>query len=69
MRRDPVSEADYFASPYVASYRGADCTIEIDGACAVLVTSLPRARSRAAGSDDRFVRMVHAPIDSTWGAC
>ena len=48
MRRDLVSEQDYFASPYVASpYRSADCTIEVDGACAVLVTSLPRARDLA----------------------
>ena len=48
LRRNFVSEADYFSSPYVASpYRNADCTIEVDGACAVLVTSLPRARDLA----------------------
>lgn len=45
MRQSFVSEQDYFAAPYVASpYRTHDCTIEVDGACAVLVTSLPRAR-------------------------
>ena len=44
-RREPLTEADYFKSPYVAEpYRRADCTVEIDGACAVLVTSLDRAR-------------------------
>jgi acetyl-CoA acetyltransferase len=45
LRRDPVTEEAYFAQPYVASpFRNADCTIEVDGACAVLVTSLERAR-------------------------
>jgi acetyl-CoA acetyltransferase len=44
-RRQPITEADYFASPYVAEpYRVLDCTVEIDGACAIVVTSLDRAR-------------------------
>ncbi len=35
----------YLASPYIADpFRVADCTSEVDGACAVLVTSLDRAR-------------------------
>jgi acetyl-CoA acetyltransferase len=45
LRREPLTEEQYFASPYVASpYRGPDCTIEVDGACAVLVVGLERAR-------------------------
>jgi acetyl-CoA acetyltransferase len=44
-RRKPLSLEQYLAAPYVVDpYRGADCTIEVDGACAVLVTSLERAR-------------------------
>jgi acetyl-CoA acetyltransferase len=43
--RTPITEEEYFQSPYVAEpYRRADCTIEVDGACALLVTSLERAR-------------------------
>jgi acetyl-CoA acetyltransferase len=45
VRRQRVTETDYFASPYVAEpYRVLDCTIEIDGACAIVVTSVERAR-------------------------
>lgn len=45
LRRKSISETDYFASPYVTEpFRTLDCTIEVDGACAVLVTSLERAR-------------------------
>ena len=41
----PLTLDDYFASPYlVEPYRFADCTSEVDGAAAVLVTSLERAR-------------------------
>jgi acetyl-CoA acetyltransferase len=44
-RKQPITETDYFKSPYVAEpYRRLDCTVEVDGACAVLVTSLERAR-------------------------
>lgn len=44
-RRRLITEEDYFNSPYIAEpYRKLDCTIEIDGACAVLVTSLEMAR-------------------------
>lgn len=44
-RREPLSIEDYLAAPYVAEpYRGADCTVEVDGACAVLVSALDRAR-------------------------
>jgi acetyl-CoA acetyltransferase len=44
-RRRPLTEADYFASPWVVEpFRAADCTVEVDGACAVLVTSTERAR-------------------------
>lgn len=45
LARKPITEEDYFKSPYVAEpYRRLDCTVEVDGACAVLVTSLERAR-------------------------
>lgn len=44
-RRQQLTEADYYASPWVAEpFRNADCTVEVDGACAVLVTSVERAR-------------------------
>ncbi len=44
-RREPLSLEDYLASPYVAEpYRAPDCTVEVDGACAVLVSALDRAR-------------------------
>jgi acetyl-CoA acetyltransferase len=44
-RREPLTIDDYVAAPYVAEpYRGADCTVEVDGACAVLVSALDRAR-------------------------
>lgn len=45
VRRKPLDRDGYFASPLVVDpYRGPDCTTEVDGACAVLVTSLERAR-------------------------
>lgn len=45
-RRAALTASEYFASPYVCDpFRGADCTIEVDGACAVLVTSIERARN------------------------
>jgi acetyl-CoA acetyltransferase len=44
-RRRPLSEADYYASSYVAEpLRAADCTTEVDGACAVVVRSLDEAQ-------------------------
>ena len=45
MLRAPITLNDYYAAPWVADpFRVPDCTIEIDGACAVVVTSLERAR-------------------------
>jgi len=44
-RRRPLTLDEYLASPYVAEpFRAADCTIEVDGACAILVTSVEQAR-------------------------
>ena len=43
--RSPLSAEQYLESPLVVDpFRAADCTREVDGACAVLVTSLERAR-------------------------
>lgn len=43
--RKPLDMESYLASPMIADpFRVADCTSEVDGACAVLVTSLARAR-------------------------
>jgi acetyl-CoA acetyltransferase len=43
--RDPLDLDDYLAAPYIARpFRAADCTSEVDGACAVLVTSVEQAR-------------------------
>ena len=45
IQRKPLDMDSYMASPWVAEpFRVADCTSEVDGACAVLVTSLERAR-------------------------
>ena len=45
LRREPLSLEDYLAEPHVVHpFRRSDCTVEVDGACAVLVTSLERAR-------------------------
>ena len=44
-KRRPLTRDEYLASPFVVEpFRPDDCTIEVDGACAVLVTSLERAR-------------------------
>jgi acetyl-CoA acetyltransferase len=44
-RRRPLTLEQYFDAPMVVDpFRGPDCTIEVDGACAVLVTSVERAR-------------------------
>ncbi len=45
VRREPLDLDAYLASPYVVEpFRAADCTIEVDGACAVVVSALDRAR-------------------------
>ena len=45
MLRKPLTIDEYYAAPWVADpFRVPDCTIEVDGACAVIVTSLERAR-------------------------
>jgi acetyl-CoA acetyltransferase len=46
MVRRPLSLAEYLDEPMIADpFRAADCTTEVDGACAVLVTSVETARS------------------------
>ncbi len=46
IQRKPLDWNSYLASPYVVEpFRVPDCTSEVDGGCAVLVTSLERARS------------------------
>lgn len=43
--RRPISADEYFASPYIADpFRRWDCTTEVDGGCALVLTSLERAR-------------------------
>ena len=45
MVRKALTIDDYMSKPFIAApFRAADCTTEVDGACAVLVTSLDRAR-------------------------
>lgn len=44
-RRKPLDLDAYLAQPHlVHPFRPDDCTVEVDGACAILVTSLDRAR-------------------------
>lgn len=46
IRRTPLTLESYLAAPLVVDpFRGHDCTSEVDGACAVLVTSVENARS------------------------
>ncbi len=46
VRRRPLTLDEYLSAPHVVHpFRADDCTVEVDGACAVLVTSLERARS------------------------
>jgi acetyl-CoA acetyltransferase len=48
IRRRTVSLDEYLESPWVVEpFRVADCTGEVDGACAVVVTSLDQARELA----------------------
>lgn len=45
VRRKALDLAGYLEQPYVVDpYRAADCTVEVDGACAVVVSSLEAAR-------------------------
>ncbi|HVX23711.1 MAG TPA: hypothetical protein VHB02_20375 [Acidimicrobiales bacterium] len=45
VRRKPLTMEDYLAEPFVVEpFRGADCTVEVDGACAVVVSALDAAR-------------------------
>jgi acetyl-CoA acetyltransferase len=45
VRREPLDLDTYLDAPYVVDpFRAADCTIEVDGACAVVVSSLEQAR-------------------------
>jgi acetyl-CoA acetyltransferase len=44
-KRRPLDLDGYLSSPFVVEpFRAPDCTVEVDGACAVLVTSVERAR-------------------------
>lgn len=46
MIRKPLSRDEYLAAPFVVEpFRIPDCTVEVDGACAVLVTSVEDART------------------------
>lgn len=46
IRRTPLTMDQYMDTPFVVDpFRSHDCTSEVDGACAVLVTSLERART------------------------
>jgi acetyl-CoA acetyltransferase len=45
IRRRPIDLASYLEAPFVVEpFRAPDCTREVDGACAVVVSSLERAR-------------------------
>ena len=45
LRRESLELDAYLAEPYVVEpFRRSDCTVEVDGGCAVVVTSLDRAR-------------------------
>jgi acetyl-CoA acetyltransferase len=45
VRRSPLSWEEYLAAPFVAEpFRAPDCTVEVDGACAVVVSSVEQAR-------------------------
>ena len=45
IRREPLDLDAYLGQPFVVEpFRAADCTIEVDGGCAVVVSGLDRAR-------------------------
>ena len=45
MRGEPLDLDAYLAQPFVVEpFRSADCTVEVDGACAVVVSALDAAR-------------------------
>jgi len=47
-KRRPLTPAEYLAEEFVVEpFRASDCTVEVDGACAVLVTSLETAETLA----------------------
>jgi acetyl-CoA acetyltransferase len=46
IRRELLTHDEYFAAPWVVEpFRSVDCTSEVDGACALVVTSTGRART------------------------
>ncbi len=63
VRRRPLTSADHASSPVVVSpFRADDCTIEVDGACALVVTSLDRARDLApSAGGDRILGLPGGP--------
>jgi acetyl-CoA acetyltransferase len=59
LRRQPLALDEYLAEPFVVDpYRRSDCTVEVDGACAVVVTSTERARD-----------LAHPPAVVSSGCC
>ena len=69
-KRRPLTLDEYLASPFVVEpFRADDCTIEVDGACAVLVTSLERARDLrhppAVVASSRLPRRAPAPASTS----
>jgi acetyl-CoA acetyltransferase len=52
VRRRPLTASDHAAAPYVVSpFRADDCTVEVDGGCAVVLTTRERAKD-----------LAHAPV-------
>jgi acetyl-CoA acetyltransferase len=48
VRRRPLTAEDHASAPIVVSpYRADDCTVEVDGACALVITSVDAARDLA----------------------